>query len=140
MKGSVLRFRASMEGLSTEEIALIVVTGLVLGTFPVFGCPTVFCLAAALRLRLSVVALQLINQVSSPLQIALLLPLAHAGSRIFGPLPLSATLLSQGGGLMLHAVEGWFCLCLPLGFVVYSTLICTLRHRREEEAVECPAR
>ena len=129
-----------MEGLSSEDVAQILVVGFVLGTFPVLGCPTIFCLVAALRLRLNVAALQLVNQLSSPLQVVLLLPLAHAGSRIFGsPVSASAPLVSRAGAGMLHAVEGWGCICLPLGFVLYSAVICALRRWRDDDTVECSA-
>lgn len=123
----MLRWRVAMGGLSCERIALILAVGLVLGTFPVFGCPAVLCLLAAVCLKVSLPALQLVNQLSSPLQLLLLLPLARAGSRIFGsPVP-GAT---QIGSAVLHAIAGWFCICVPLGFMLYITLMCVLRRRR----------
>lgn len=127
MKAQVLRITAAMSGLSCESIALVLAVGLVLGTFPVFGCPTVFCLLAAVCLKVSLPALQLVNQLSSPLQLLLLLPLARAGSRILGsPAPIAA----QFGSAALHAIAGWFCICVPLGFVLYIALMCVLRRRR----------
>ena len=121
---SVRKLAAACKGLSSERLALIVAVGLVLGTFPVFGLPTVLCLGAALCLKVSVPALQLVNQISSPLQWLLLFPLERAGSRFFGP-------GSQLGSVVLHAIAGWFCICVPLGFVLYLTLMCVLRRRRE---------
>ena len=63
-------------------MALLVAVGLVLGTFPVYGLPTLLCAAAAVLLRLNAAGLQLVNQLSTPLQLALLLPLARIGWRI----------------------------------------------------------
>ena len=121
---TVRQLAAVMRGLSAERIALILAVGLVLGTFPVFGLPTVLCLAAAVCLKVNLPALQLVNQLSSPLQWLLLFPLEHAGSRLFGP-------ASKLSGAVLHAIAGWFCICVPLGFVLYLTLMCVLRRRRE---------
>jgi uncharacterized protein (DUF2062 family) len=44
------RFRASFADLSPQAIALILVVGLVLGVFPVFGLPTLLCAAEAVIL------------------------------------------------------------------------------------------
>ena len=57
MKGWVLRFQASLAELSPEEIALLLSVGLVLGVFPIMGFPTVFCVLAAIGLRLNWAAL-----------------------------------------------------------------------------------
>ena len=56
----------------------------VLGAFPVYGCPTILCGLAAVALRLNLPALQLVNQMATPVQIALLLPFSRTGSWIFG--------------------------------------------------------
>jgi uncharacterized protein (DUF2062 family) len=63
------RFRGSVAGRSPATIALILAVGLVLGVFPVYGLPTVLCVAAALVLRLNFSAVQIINQLVSPLQL-----------------------------------------------------------------------
>src|SRR2546426_6925400 len=64
----------SLEGASAETIALSVALGLVFGMFPVYGCPTLLCAAAAIVLRLNSPAVQLVNYLISPLQLALLVP------------------------------------------------------------------
>jgi len=122
MRRSIAKLGAAMHGLSAERVALILAVGLVLGTFPVFGLPTVLCLGAALCFKVSIPALQAVNQISSPLQWLLLFPLERAGARLFGPAHL--------GNLVLHAIAGWFCICVPLGFMLYVTLMCVLRRRR----------
>lgn len=120
------RLRESLHGLSGEHIALILTIGLVLGTFPVFGLPTVLCLAASLSLRVSLPALQLVNQLSSPLQLLLLFPLQRVGSSLFS-LPFKAP---HAVHLAFNAVAGWFCICVPVGCVLYLSLLCLLRRRR----------
>ncbi len=117
-----------MEGHSAEKVASILAVGLVLGTFPIFGCPMILCALASLILRLSFPALQVINQLSWPLQVALLIPCMRLGSRILGfrsLLGASATL--RLGASALQAVAGWFCICVPLGIVLYFTVVSALR-------------
>ena len=131
MKSLLSRFRASVEQLSPEQVALLLAVGLVLGLFPIMGCPTVFCLLAAFALRLNVVALQLLNNISSPLQLALLIPLERAGARLCGGGALTGgSLAGQIGAAALHAVVGWACICVPAGVLLYFVLIFVIRRWR----------
>jgi uncharacterized protein (DUF2062 family) len=130
MNAWVLRFRASLEDLSTEQIALLLSVGLVLGVFPILGCPTILCMVAALGLRLNFAALQLLNNISSPLQLALLLPLVRAGAWLCGAPPTSLSPAGRFGAAALHAVTGWSCICIPLGVVLYLVLISAMRKGR----------
>ena len=127
MKAAVARLLTSLAGLSPETIALVVAVGFVLGVFPVFGLPTILCTMAAVIFRLSLPAVQLMNQLSSPLQYALLIPLTRFG----------AFLLGERGAWNLtaatrDAIVGWFCLCVPLGLLLYFFLLCLLRWRGRE--------
>jgi len=128
MKSLILRFRASVEDLSPEQLALLLTVGLVLGVFPVMGCPTILCLLAALGLRLNLAALQLLNNMSTPLQLALLLPLARAGTALWGGAAFAGGSWTGILGLAaLHAVTGWACICVPLGGMLYFTLVFAMR-------------
>ena len=128
MKAAALRLAASMQGMSGDSIAIILAVGLVLGTFPLYGCPTVLCLVAALVLRLNAPALQLVNQLTSPLQLALLVPFARLGERILGsPAPASNSIVSRFSELTLQAIAGWLCISVPLGILLYVVLSCALR-------------
>jgi len=130
VKAWALRFRASVEELSPEEVALLLSVGLVLGVFPVMGCPTVLCLLAAFGLRLNLAALQLLNNVSSPLQLALLLPLERAGACLCGGAASGGSAASQLGAAALHAVAGWASICVPLGALLYVILVFAMRRGR----------
>ena len=131
MKAISSKLAASLQGLSGESVAIVLAVGLVLGTFPVYGCPTVLCLLAAIALRLNAPALQLVNQLSSPLQLALLIPFARLGERILGtPATASNSILSRFSELTLQAIAGWLCISLPLGIVLYSAVSRTLRRCR----------
>jgi uncharacterized protein (DUF2062 family) len=57
--------------------------GTVIGVFPVLGSTTVLCLLLAMVLRLNLVAIQVLNWVVYPLQIALILPFIQLGQRLF---------------------------------------------------------
>jgi hypothetical protein len=116
------RFAALTAGLTPERIALIIAVGFVFGTFPVLGLAGILCLVVAVVLRLHVAALQIVGQIVTPLQYALLLPLARLGARVVG-------FRGGIGGAVIHAVTGWFCVCVPLGLVLYVALLFLMRGR-----------
>jgi len=131
VKAVASRLADSVHGLSGDSMAIVLAVGFVLGTFPVYGCPTVLCLLAAVVLRLNVPALQLVNQLSAPLQLSLLIPFARLGERIPGaPATASHSILSRFSEFTLQAVAGWFCISVPLGILLYLALSCALRRRR----------
>lgn len=135
MRDWVARFQASLTDLSPEQIALLLSVGLVLGVFPIMGCPTVLCLLAAFGLRLNVAALQVLNNISSPLQLALLLPLARAGRMLCGGgAPAGGSWAGVLGMAALHAVMGWACICIPLGAILYVSLVLVLRNSMRQSA------
>ena len=128
MRKLYLRLAPSIRDLSAEEISLILTVGLVLGTFPVYGCPTLLCVLASMVLRVNFPALQVVNQLSLPLQIGMAVPLARLGSRIIAPSSgAAATLAGRLGATALQAIAGWFCVCIPLGVLLYIMLTYLLR-------------
>ena len=131
MKAWALRYRAYVEDLSPEQAALLLSVGLVVGVFPIMGCPTVLCLLAALGLRLNFAALQLLNNISSPLQLALLLPLARAGAWVReGAISSNGSVTGKLGAAALNALAGWACICIPLGALLYAILVFVMRRGR----------
>jgi uncharacterized protein (DUF2062 family) len=133
-------FTLSLNGVSTETLVLSVGLALVLGIFPVYGCPTLLCAAAAIVLRLNLPAMQLVNVLTSPLQIALLIPFHRLGDLLLpaagAPSPhLPAvvhthawTFFAAMWTLAVHAIAGWSCVCIPLGVLLYVAL--RIRRRR----------
>ncbi len=134
MRRWVARFRASIGELSPEEAALLVAVGLVLGVFPLMGCPTALCLMAAAGLRLNIAALQLLNHAVTPLQIALILPLERAGACVCGGAP-AVSVAGKIGLAGLHAVAGWACICVPASIILYFALIWGLRAGARRPAI-----
>lgn len=134
MKATAKRLASDVANLPAHTIALVLAMGFVLGTFPVFGCPTMLCLLAALVLRLNLPALQLVNQLTSPLQIALLVPMARLGSKVFGASTATAAPLAWKLGITAgQAITGWFCISVPLGILLYFALACALRGRAKPQ-------
>lgn len=129
MRRWVVRLRASVEAVSPQQVALLLSVGLVLGVFPIMGCPTVLCVVAAMGLRLNLAALQLLNNLSSPLQFALLLPLTRVGASICWGVTGGTTVAGKLAAAALHAVTGWACICVPLGILLYAVLTVAMRKR-----------
>ena len=115
--------------MQPETIALVFALGLVLGVFPVFGLPTLLCAGAAILFRLNLPAIQIINQICAPLQYALLIPLGRIGAKITGA-PLNGNILLHVADGIKNAIVGWCCFCIPMGLLLYVTLLFALRCRR----------
>jgi uncharacterized protein (DUF2062 family) len=132
MKRYLHKFRASIVALTPRQITTILVVGLVLGVFPLPGVPTFLCFVAALGLRLNIPALQLLNNVTSPLQFVLWFPLERIGARLCGSslAPFAASISATA----MHAVLGWTCVCLPAGVLIHfaSTQLLTRRYNGSE--------
>ena len=125
-------FHLSLGGVTTETLALSIGLALVFGVFPVYGCPTLLCAAAAIVLRLNLPAMQLVNALTTPLQLALLIPFHRLGDwllpgatgpRVFAGVHSEAWRFLDGiWTLAVHAITGWFCICAPLGLLLYLAL------------------
>jgi hypothetical protein len=124
------RIASAMRELSPEDAALLLAAGLVLGIFPMYGIPTVLCILVSLVARVNFPALQIVNQLSWPLQIATVVPLARLGSRIVAPSNgFVTTIAGRIATVALQAIAGWCCICIPLGLVLYFPLLFILRRR-----------
>ena len=72
------------QGITPEKVALTIALGCALGIFPILGSSTLLCALAAIRLRLNLPVIQLVNYLVYPLQLILLLPFYRAGETLFG--------------------------------------------------------
>jgi hypothetical protein len=117
----VRRFLLSVEGLTPEAVAWILVLGLVLGVFPVPWCPTILCTAAALSGRMNLAAIHLVNQLTTPLQLALIVPFSRMGAWILGH---DAWSLRTA---VIDSVTGWACIALPFSLLLFPALLHALR-------------
>ena len=125
-------FHLSLEGVTAETLALSLGLALLLGVFPVYGCPTLLCAAAAIVLRLNLPAMQLANALTTPLQLALWMPFHRLGDLLLRgaadprvPAGVHSEAWRFLGGiwtLAVHAIAGWFCVCALLGILLYLAL------------------
>ena len=112
------------QGITPEKIALTIALGFVLGTFPILGSTTLLCGIAALVFRLNQPIIQLVNYVTYPLQLALLIPFYRAGETLFGKahIPLSIPLLFQRFGADAWQFLKDFGIIAVQGIVVWTLL------------------
>lgn len=95
------------QGVTPDKIAMSLAFGLGIGIFPVLGVSTILCTVVAIVLRLNLPAIQLVNYLAAPIQLALIIPFVRVGEHLLrlAPQPLS---ISEGFKLMatgvIHAV------------------------------------
>jgi hypothetical protein len=84
-------------GATPRTLAWSIAAGVLIGINPVVGSTTLLCLAAAFSFRLNVVASQIANHASFPLELALVVPFIRLGSRVFhtAAMPLSPRLFLE---------------------------------------------
>lgn len=129
------------QGITPEKIALSMTFGIVLGVFPMLGTTTILCLAASSAFRLNWPAMQLINYVVYPLQLALIVPLIRVGEFLLNAPPFPLTVpqmfsLAQHNMFQairtvwvaaLHAAFAW-ALLVSLAFTfIYFILAASMR-------------
>lgn len=134
------------QGLSPEKLALTIALGVTLGVTPVLGSTGLLCTLATLVFRLNLPAIQLVNWLVYPLQLALLVPLLQAGARLFGQnsgdFSLSVILhLIRTDALRaiavlwtatLHALLVWLAAGLVATGLLYLALVPILKRMRPE--------
>ena len=104
------------QGITPEKIALSLAIGIALGVFPMLGVTTLLCALIAVVLKLNLPAIQLVNYLMYPAQIALLIPFIRLGEKIFGvpPLPLSVSQI-----LAMIKADAWH----AITFLWHSTML-----------------
>jgi hypothetical protein len=122
-------------GLTPNKLVLICCIGTALGTMPLLWGTSLICILLAHIFRLNHVALQSVNYLLYPLQLALLAPFFKLGSSLFpwGP-PLPAHIfstLTRNPGLSslnilvwitIKSLAAWLVTVLPAALLVYVIL------------------
>jgi uncharacterized protein (DUF2062 family) len=96
------------QGLTPQKLAFTIALGIALGVTPVLGSTVLLCTLAAFAFRLNLAAIQLVNWLVYPLQVALLIPFYRIGGWMFKapPSELSvAHILALIRTNLFHAVE-----------------------------------
>jgi hypothetical protein len=132
VKRAARRLLALWDGIS-DDIPLILAVGFVLGTFPVYGIPTLLCVAAARALRLNPAALLAVNQLVTPIQLALFIPFARVGWHV--PVSVTSPLLWKLVAASLQAITGWCVIAVPLGILLHFALLCAMRRAKSAQSL-----
>ena len=116
------------QGVTPEKIALSLAFGLGVGIFPVLGVSTILCTLIAIVLRLNLPAIQLVNYLASPLQLALIIPFVRLGEHLLGvppqPLSISEGFRIMGEGVLHSIVVLWDAIVhAALGWIVIGPFI-----------------
>ncbi|MEJ1966350.1 MAG: DUF2062 domain-containing protein [Gammaproteobacteria bacterium] len=116
------------QGVTPDKIALSLAFGLGLGIFPVLGLSTVLCTLVAIALRLNLPAIQLVNYLASPLQLALIIPFVRVGEHLLGlkaqPLSVSEGFRIMATGVAHAVVMLWDAIVhAALGWIVIGPLL-----------------
>lgn len=136
------------QGVTPEKIALSIALGAALGVFPGIGWTTALCAIAALVLRLNLPAIQIVNYLVYPAQIALLIPFFRLGEKLFRAphLPVSPPQLQalihagvwQAIRLLWtttwHAMVVWLLVAPIMVAAIYKMLIPLLRNALRKQA------
>lgn len=109
-----------------------------MGTMPLLWGTSLLCILLAHLLRLNQVALQSVNYLLYPLQLALLVPFFKLGAWLIPwgpPLPahIFSSLIHNPGFSSLHmliwitlkSVAAWMCTVLPVALLIYVILLAT---------------
>lgn len=129
------------QGITPEKLAFSIALGITLGVTPVLGSTTLLCLLAAAVLRLNLPAIQLVNCLVYPLQLALLIPFIRIGGWIFSAPPV-LTSVDQARELIrsgvwtaiatlwdatLYGLVAWLALGSLASLLLYALLLPVLR-------------
>jgi uncharacterized protein (DUF2062 family) len=124
-------------GLTPRKLAFTLCIGTALGIMPLLWGTSLVCILLAHLFKLNQVALQSVNYLFYPLQLALLAPFYKLGSRLFPwgpPLPthIFATVISSPGSslnilgwITLKSLAAWMITALPSALLVYGILQAT---------------
>ena len=129
-------------GLTPHKLALTFCLGIAIGILPVLWGATILCIICAFIFRLNHVALQAVNYLAYPLQIALFVPFCLLGMKLFPwgpaiPPELLTTMLHGHITTNIHllwwitikALAAWLLTAVPLAALLYLPLLMLFKRR-----------
>jgi uncharacterized protein (DUF2062 family) len=135
-------------GLTPQKMAFTVALGVSLGILPIFWGTTLLCAFAAFALGLNQPAIQVVNYMSCPLQIMLLLPFYRLGERIL-PSSTPTPVFGNSGHLMgtlshmgistLKAIIAWLLVAPLLALLLYLVLVPVFKRKFPNTATKYAA-
>jgi uncharacterized protein (DUF2062 family) len=121
-------------GMTPRKLALTLCIGIALGIMPLVWGTTLICVLLAHLFRLNQVALQSVNYLLYPVQLALLVPFFKLGTWLFPwgpPVPprlLASMIRNPGsslnilGWIMLKSLAAWLVTAIPATLLAYVIL------------------
>lgn len=124
-----------IQGIHPRQIALAIAGAIVIGIFPVIGATTLLCTLFAVRLKLNLPLVQLVNYSVAPLQLVTIVPFMKLGEifgyeklryslgeivTMVGTSPLTA--VSVLWNVTMQAIGAWVLLAPLMGYLLYKLL------------------
>jgi uncharacterized protein (DUF2062 family) len=133
------------QGVTPEKLALSLAIGLGVGIIPVLGISTILCTVAAVALRLNLPAIQLVNYLAAPLQLALIIPFVRLGEHLIGappqPLTIAAGFALLAEGVLKAVITLWDAIVhAMLGWIVIGPIFIYALYRLAKPPLERAAR
>ncbi|MGD1106067.1 MAG: DUF2062 domain-containing protein [Terracidiphilus sp.] len=134
------------QGLRPEKLSFTIALGITLGVIPVLGSTVLLCALAAIAFRLNVAAIQLVNWLVYPFQLALLIPFYRIGGWMFKTPPSQLSVVhilalirsnvfqavANLWTVTVHALAAWLVLgsiATGLLYLVLVPVLCRMRDR-----------
>jgi hypothetical protein len=146
-KGTLLARELLHSALTPQKLSLTLCLGCATGVMPLLWGTTVLCATLAALLKLNQAAMQAVNYLCYPLQLALFLPFCRLGEFLFpwGPRVNGEVLrgalhghfgasVSLVGWAIIRALGAWLITIAPLAVLVQPVLKGVLRRREEASA------
>lgn len=134
------------QGLTPEKLSFTIALGITLGVIPVLGSTVLLCMLAAITFRLNLAAIQLVNWLVYPFQLALLIPFYRIGGWIFRTPPSELSVahiialirtnmlhaIATLWTVTIHAVVAWLLLGSVATCLLYLLLLPVLGRMRNQ--------
>jgi hypothetical protein len=149
-KGAQLFRRVLQGGLTPQKLALTLCLGSATGVMPLLWGTTILAAGFAAFFRLNQAAMQALNYLCYPLQLALFIPFCQLGEYLFpwGPAVSAAVLtgvlhgkigpaLGLIGWATLRALGAWLVTAAPLALLASPLVKLVLQRRGEARRPQC---
>jgi uncharacterized protein (DUF2062 family) len=134
------------QGLTPEKLSFTIALGITLGVIPVLGSTVLLCTLAAFAFGLNMAAIQLVNWLVYPFQLALLIPFYRIGGWIFRTPPSELSVvhivalirtnlfhaIATLWTVTIHAVVAWLLLGSIATWLLYLLLVPVLCGMRNQ--------
>ncbi len=131
------------QGATPIQLARSVSFGATLSLFPILGSTTLLCFIAGIALRLNPVAIQAVNYLMTPAQLAAIPVFIKLGEKVFGLPPISFNparmttelmdapleFLKSYGGSAASGIFIWFLFAIPALILIERSVLPVIQKR-----------